>query len=329
MMLRHRTAARGAASLLSTLMIATVPTGCDDRRANPEPNPNPTAAAAPVGTSKQTIKVDGKERSYLLRRPAGLPSGPAPLVVMLHGAVGTGEQAESSYGWDDQADRGHFLVAYPDGIHRAWAVSHDCCGAPARDGIDDVKFIEQMVSTIAEEAPVDRSRVYAAGISNGGMLAYRLACGTSTFAAVGVVSGTLTGDCPNPRPISVIHLHGAADKAIPYDGGPGKWDNDGTGWLPAKIDGPPVSQVLARWRRTDDCAPPTVTVKDPVTTSLAACPAGRAVALITIAGAGHQWPGSPGPNPDVQRLLGLDKPSTALDATATIWQFFAAHPRHG
>jgi polyhydroxybutyrate depolymerase len=63
-----------------------------------------------------------------------------------------------------------------------------------------------------------------------------------------------------------------------------------------------------------------------VTTSTAKCPAGRTVELITIAGAGHQWPGA-APSPVAQRLLHLDPPSTALDATAVIWQFFAAHPR--
>jgi polyhydroxybutyrate depolymerase len=63
-----------------------------------------------------------------------------------------------------------------------------------------------------------------------------------------------------------------------------------------------------------------------VTTSTARCPAGRTVELITIAGAGHQWPGSV-PDPLAQRLLGLDPPSTALNATQVIWRFFAAHPR--
>jgi polyhydroxybutyrate depolymerase len=62
-----------------------------------------------------------------------------------------------------------------------------------------------------------------------------------------------------------------------------------------------------------------------VTTSLATCPDGRAVELITIAGAGHQWPGSR-PKPVIQRLLHLDAPSTALNATDVIWRFFAAHP---
>jgi polyhydroxybutyrate depolymerase len=63
-----------------------------------------------------------------------------------------------------------------------------------------------------------------------------------------------------------------------------------------------------------------------VTTSAASCPADRAAELITIAGAGHQWPGST-PNLLAQRLLHTDPPSTALDATPVIWQFFAAHPR--
>jgi polyhydroxybutyrate depolymerase len=63
-----------------------------------------------------------------------------------------------------------------------------------------------------------------------------------------------------------------------------------------------------------------------VMTSIADCPGGRSVELITIIGAGHQWPGG-APKPVVERILGLDPPSTALDATATIWAFFATHPK--
>ena len=63
-----------------------------------------------------------------------------------------------------------------------------------------------------------------------------------------------------------------------------------------------------------------------VTTSTANCPAGRTVELITIAGAGHQWPGAK-PSVLAQKLLGTDPPSAALDATAVIWRFFAAHPK--
>jgi polyhydroxybutyrate depolymerase len=69
-----------------------------------------------------------------------------------------------------------------------------------------------------------------------------------------------------------------------------------------------------------------VTTTASVTTSVATCPAGRSVELITIAGAGHQWPGSPS-RPAIEKLLGLDPPSAELDATDAIWRFFAGHRR--
>ncbi len=178
-------------------------------------------------------------------------------------------------------------------------------------------FVVAMVAAIEQGLPIDPRRVYVTGISNGGMLAYRLACDTSLFAAAGPDSATLLGSCPSPHPLSVIHLHGTADTRIRYDGGQG----DGA----AKIDGPPVPDVVASWRSIDGCAAPTTSTDGAVTTSVASCPDGRAVELITIAGAGHQWPGAP-QRPELEKLLGLDAPSTALDATQTIWEFFAAHP---
>jgi polyhydroxybutyrate depolymerase len=171
---------------------------------------------------------------------------------------------------------------------------------------------------------VDASRVYATGISNGGIMAYTLACHTSVFAAIGPDSATELGSCPAPRPLSVIHIHGTADTRIRYQGGEGQGV--------AHIDGPSVPSLNARWRAIDHCAAPAVSTKGAVTMSTASCPGGRAV---TIAGAGHQWPGS-APRSKLQRILGSDPPSTALNATQVIWQFFAAHPaaraagqRHG
>jgi len=115
----------------------------------------------------------------------------------------------------------------------------------------------------------------------------------------------------------VIHIHGTADHNIPYDGGPGNG--------PARIDGPSVPSLIGQWRLTDRCAAPSQTVAAVVTTSIATCPGGRAVELITIAGAGHQWPGGVS-HPVEERLLHLDPPSKALNATDVIWAFFDAHP---
>ena len=279
-------------------------------------NSSSNASAVPLGSSSHTVESGGRQRGYRLYRPADL-ADPAPLVVMLHGGFGSASQAESSYGWDTEADSGHFLVLYPDGVDRAWNAGGGCCGKPAASGVDDVSFVSAAVAAVGAELPVDPRRIYATGISNGGLLAYRLACDTKLFAAIGPDSATLLGPCPAPAPVSVIHIHGTADHNIPYDGGRG----DGF----AHIDGPAVPSVLATWRATDSCAPPTNSVSGVVTTSVAGCPDGRSVELITIAGAGHQWPGSPS-KPLIQRLLGTDPPATALNATDVIWRFFDAHP---
>ncbi len=256
------------------------------------------SSAAPAGFSQgstvHTISAGGLDRSYRLYVPADLPAS-APLVVMLHGGFGSAEQAERAYGWDQLADAAKFVVAYPDGVGRAWNV-HGCCGRPARDGIDDVGFITAAVGDISHNLGIDPARVYATGISNGGMMAYTLACTTGAFAAIGPDSATQLDACAAPHPTSVMHIHGTADRLIRYDGGPGVGV--------ARIDGPAVPDLNSFWRNVDQCAAPTITTTGPLITSTADCAGGRSVALITVDGGGHEWPPF---------------------ATQTLWQFFAAH----
>lgn len=310
---------RSVPLLAAGVVLALALTGCSPTRGAPGGGASGGTAGVAIGSSTQALTVDGRQRTFRLYLPASVSSGPrVPLVVMLHGGFGSAEQAESSYGWDAQADAGHFVVVYPDGLNRAWNVGAGCCGTPGRTGVDDVGFVRAVVALVSRELPVDPARVYATGISNGGMFAYRLACDTTLFAAIGPDSATLLGDCPHPAPLSVIHIHGTADQNIPYDGG------QGTGF--ARIDGPAVPAVVASWRAVDRCPAAETSTSGAVARSVASCPDGRSVELVTIAGAGHQWPGAAS-KPLVQKLLGTDPPSTALDATATIWQFFAAHPK--
>lgn len=176
------------------------------------------AAGFGNGNSVHTLDVDGAGRSYRLYKPVGLPSS-APLVVMLHGGFGSAKQAERSYGWDELADSEKFLVAYPDGYHRAWnANGGGCCGRPAREGVDDIGFVRAVVADIANNVSIDPARVYVTGMSNGAIMSYTLACNTSIFAAIGVVSGTQLDPCQSPRPVSVIHIHGTADPLVRYHG---------------------------------------------------------------------------------------------------------------
>jgi polyhydroxybutyrate depolymerase len=322
----------GRAALVAVLLAATLALAAcgSSGGSSPTSAPAPASASAspsiPVGSSTQSMTIGGMQRSYRVYRPKSLPAS-APLVVMLHGALGSAQQAESSYGWDAQADTGHFVVAYPDGYKRTWAVSSDCCGPPAAEHVDDVAFITAVVKSISDTLPIDQQRIYATGISNGGALAYRLACDTDIFAAIGPDSTDLLGDCPSPAPVSVIHIHGTADSTFPYKGGPGRRDNGGTGPHPADTTGPPIPQLIARWRSIDQCSSPASSTSGAVTISTATCPDNRAVELVTIAGAGHQWPGQPGPKGP--EAFQLDPPFPGLNATATIWAFFQAHPKAG
>ncbi|MFZ2125301.1 MAG: PHB depolymerase family esterase [Candidatus Saccharimonadales bacterium] len=262
----------------------------------------------------QTIKIDNIDRTYTIYTPAKI-TYPAPMVVMLHGGYGSGAQAKQTYGWDQQADKYNFIVVYPDGFEKSWNTGGNCCGQAAKQNIDDVKFISTMLQKITSEIDIDKSRIYATGISNGGMLSYTLACNTDTFAAIGPVSATLLDNCNSPKPLSVIAIHGTLDKMIPYDG------SEGSGTQ--KIDGPPILNLNATWRSINTCKSPSINTEGDVITSIANCIDNRSVELITINGAGHQWPGSM-PNKLAQRLLHTDSPSTAINATDTIWHFFAA-----
>jgi polyhydroxybutyrate depolymerase len=277
------------------------------------------AAAIPAGRSTQTMTVNGTPRTVHLYRPAGLGSA-APLVVMLHGGYGGGIQAEDSYHWDAEAEAGKFLLALPDGLNMSWNGGGGCCGPAAKNNVDDVAFLTRMVTAIQGQIGVDPHRIYITGVSNGGVMAYRMACQTGLFAAVGVDSTTMLVPCDGAKTASILHIHGSADPIIPYQGGTGEpYSLNGSA-----ITTPPIPTVNADWLAIDHCPAPAVTTSGVLTTSIAQCPGNRTVELITIAGAGHQWPGGD-PNPRAERLFHTGAPSTALNATQVIWQFFATH----
>ena len=275
----------------SVLLLALLLAGCSA----------PAPAATTTGSADHTLRFGGLSRSYRTYRPASLPAGTAvPLVLVLHGGLGSGRHAERAYGWNARADREKFVVAYPDGVGRTWNAGPGCCGPAVRDNVDDVGFLQRLVSTVSNATPIDRDRVYVTGMSNGGMMAYRLACESPVFAAIAPVAGTLVTPCPAPASVSVIHIHGTADPTVPYAGGPGN-RNDGR---MVNINGPAIPDLINTWRTTGACGPPSEGTAGPVTTSITACPAGREIELVTIEGAPHKWPGT---------------------ATDTIWSFFSRH----
>jgi polyhydroxybutyrate depolymerase len=290
-------------AVLALLATATlVLTGCGIRGNLPNPQQHE------FGTESRTIQVDGSERAYRVYIPGQLADDPA-LVVMMHGGTGSARQAERAYGWNDEADAGGFVVAYPDGESRTWNAG-DCCGGAERDGVDDVAFMAALVAELQHEFGIASDRTFATGMSNGAMMAYRLACETDLFVAIAPVAGTIVTACDAPAPASVLHIHGLDDGSVRMDGEPGS----GIG----EVDGMPIADAVELWRAAGDCAEPVVTEEPPVTTSASDCVEDRHVVLVTVADAGHQWPGS------VAREGATDQPSDAFDATEMIWEFFDA-----
>ena len=275
-------AATGSTTTPTSLNATSVSRSTSDATTATGATGSATVAPLPVGASEKTLSFGNLLRMYRVYRPARL-SDPAPLVVMLHGGLGSARLAELAYGWDALADREGFVVLYPDSFGGAWNVGGGCCGSAPDAGVDDVAFVAAAIADLERSVPIDPLRRYAAGMSNGGMLTYRLACDTTLFAAIGPVAATQLGDCPNPAPISIMHVHGTDDTTVPLDGRP----DAGL----ASIVGQPIPAMLQTWRNIDRCGGTIERVDGPVTTATAQCPRGRAVVLVLVAGGGHSWPG--------------------------------------
>jgi polyhydroxybutyrate depolymerase len=263
----------------------------------------PTIAAQLTGSTQvETISADTVVRTYRVHRPSTLAAKPG-LVVVLHGSFGGAFQAETTTGFDVEADRLGWIVVYPDGVADGWDAFGSGPTWGKHPGADDVVFIRQMIYVFLGRDHVDPDRVYITGHSRGGMMSYRLGCELPNLvAAIAPVSGnmaTASGSadvpCAPTNPISVLATHGTADGTIPMAGG--------------KVDiiFSPMADVIARWRSLNTCAETSIVAVDGSTTTTAwACAGGSAVETRIQAGGCHCW---------------------TSDDSRAIADFFVAHPR--
>jgi polyhydroxybutyrate depolymerase len=288
--------------------------------------PSATApSTSPADEITRPLSHGGIERSYILYMPASVnQSQPVPLVFVLHGGTGNAETAIRMSGFNGAADQNGFAVVYPNGTGRlsgdillTWN-GGTCCGYAQEKNIDDVGFMRAIVTDLRTLVTIDPKRIYATGMSNGGILSQRLACeAADLFAAIAPVSGTLNlPSCAPSQPISVIEFHGTADQHIPYDGGYGPKSL-------VNVDFASVKDSVEFWTSFDKCnsQPQTTSVDDIRHDIWMGCAGSTSVELYTIVGGGHAWPGGPGGIPD------SDQPVTNISATQLIWKFFAAHPK--
>ncbi|HEY4111962.1 alpha/beta hydrolase family esterase [Puia sp.] len=263
------------------------------------------------------MDVDGWNRSYLLNLPPNFyDTTGLPLVILLHGFAGTAKQAEADYGVTDKGNAGHFIVVYPEGIQsdgpyrlRSWDAGN-CCFVAQSNGINDVHFISNLIDYLVANYKVDPKKVYVAGMSNGAMMAYSLACDLSgKIAAITSVSGTLiaSSPCTPSRSVPILEIHSSQDSKVPFNGGYGM---DGV-WFPA------VDSGLNVWAALDTCGAPTATQYTGYTLTEWKNNSGNvAIDCYLTQDGGHSWPG--GLKPRVQ----ADPPSVYLNATDLMWDFF-------
>ncbi len=286
-------------------------TACDDNDA-PEEKPYRFHA---------TMMIDGYTRTYVLALPPNYydtPEKDFPLVIGMHGTGGSASQFESDYRFEDFANESKFIAVYPEGVQssgflglRTWNAG-TCCDYALDHQIDDIKFIRELIDEVVSRYNVNPKRVYATGMSNGGMMAYRLACELpEKIAAIATVSCSMVVSEPcNPsRAVPILHIHSILDTKIPYQGGIG-------------IGGyhfPPIDSVLTSWAIENSCETPSQIIINNDKYSFkkwSACEGNTAIEYYLTQDGGHAWPGG------LKSRAKADTPSVAIDANELLWEFF-------
>jgi polyhydroxybutyrate depolymerase len=273
--------------------------------------------AAPTADAGPPPLVFGGDRPATLQVPTTYdPAVPTPLVVVLHGYAPTNSYAVGLLGFADLFEQENFLMIAPSGTKNPsnnyfWNATDACCNFYGAE-VDDVAYLTGLVDDISAAYNVDAKRVFVVGHSNGGFMAYRLACeAADKIAAVVSVAGATyatAGDCAPSRPVSVLQVHGTADDTILYAGG--GFDGGGPGY-------PSAEQTTSLWAGYDGCggtstagAALDVIGGEVAETSVSrrdGCPAGGAVELWTVAEGPHVLFFKPGP--------------------PLLWDWLAAHAR--
>lgn len=282
-------------------------------------------AALKAGDYRFTLRHDGVLRMYRVYVPAGYdPAVPAPLLFALHGGGGNMDlQADDSrYGLPGMAEKTGAIVVFPNGFSpfprgrlATWNAG-DCCGRARDEQSDDVGFIRAVLSQVTRQWTVDRRRVYAAGMSNGAMMAYRLACEMpEVFRAIAAVAGSdTTRQCSPARPVAILHIHAQDDSHVQFGGGAGPDSVK----LSAVTDYRAVPDVIAKWTRQNGCTGPAQRVLEKpgaYCEAYSTCAHGAQVQLCVTESGGHSWPGGSKPHGSA--------PSQAISANDVMWAFFS------
>jgi polyhydroxybutyrate depolymerase len=220
-----------------------------------------------------------------------------PLVILIHGYGSSGAGHDAYLGMSKATNARGVLLAIPDGTrdHTGklfWNATEACCDFDHLP-VDDVAYLDAIIGDVSLKQHVDPARIYIIGHSNGAFMAHRYACERSDrIAAIVALAGVPWADgatCKAGRSVSVLQVHGDADRIIEYGGG--KSFGNGAPY-------PSAEATVAMWAARDGCSktrhesgatldldqdvPGNETVREAY-----ACPDGTDVALWRMRGSGH------------------------------------------
>ncbi|MEM8485936.1 MAG: PHB depolymerase family esterase [Bacteroidota bacterium] len=286
----------------------------------------------PLNGTPNSIRFEGLERSYTLFEPSGTyEKSSFPLIIVLHGGGSTAKgMVRLTQGrFNNIAEREGAYVVYPEGVRRHWNEGRDLPLSYAhRANVNDVGFIETLVNKLVAEYPVNPNQVFVTGMSDGGLMAYRLACARpDLFAAIAPVNASIPEDlmesCRAAAGTGLMVVNGTADPHMPYDGGT------------ISVFGVERGEVLStratvdHWLGINGCPAhsrkkmlPDLSRRDETTVTRYAysgCQSGVNVALYRVEGGGHTWPGGR----QYLREDRIGRTSRDINACDEIWNFFS------
>jgi polyhydroxybutyrate depolymerase len=276
-----------------------------------------TATPNPGSIEHGKISVGRLVHAYRLFRPQKLDAqNPTALVVLLHGCGSSGDEFASVTRFDEQAAAAGIVAVYPDGLANFGPGFNHCWNEYLDPTLaDDFTFLSQLIDQLTKDLPIDKNRIFVAGLQSGGHMAYTLACAIpERIAAIASVSGGMPlderkasmrcSDNKRAKPVSVMEMHGTADSFAPYDGG-------------GVINAPPTPDVIKYWATVNGCSgDPSVNEKGITKTTLwKHCSGTSVVRLDTVTGGHNTWFGST-----------LDPVPGEPNASAAVWDFFNSAP---
>ncbi|MCP5062655.1 MAG: T9SS type A sorting domain-containing protein [Ignavibacteriae bacterium] len=277
-----------------------------------------------------SLNYNGLWRKYLVHLPANSNDNeitPLPLIVAMHGGFGNALNIESQSQLSDLSDTSTipFIVVYPEGVKSPLGITTwnagECCGYASDNNIDDIGFISSLITLLENKYLIDTNMIYATGMSNGGMMSYRLAAKLSDkIAAIAPVASIMAFEetLAPTRPIPIIHFHSFLDTNVPIEGG------IGSGF--SNYNNLPLDSVLNVWSNLNNCEISNDTLYNETDEYLhkvwKQCSDETEIELYVTYDGGHSWPGG------IRPRLEADLPSEKIDASHLIWEFFLAHPKN-